>query len=132
MAMTQIVDFGPEHAAGVAALASKQGYPTYADPEQALRVVTAPGAYGKVAVDADGETVVGFAHVSSNGLQAYLWTIVVAESHRRNGIGKRLVHAAFEATGASRMDLLTVPESAEFYESFSHQMYVGFRLYPDS
>lgn len=126
--MARIVPFDPEHVDGVVELASRQGYPTYADPDGALETLRAPGVYGLVALDEN--TVVGFAHVSSNRRQAYLWTIVVAEPHRRNGIGRQLVDAAFEVTGASRLDLLTVPESAELYRSFPHQTFEGFRLYP--
>lgn len=130
--MVRIVPSEPEHVDGVAELASLQGYPTYADPEAALETLRAPGAYGLVALDgpADRAAVVGFAHVSSNRRQAYLWTIVVAEAYRRGGIGRQLVDAAFEVTGASRMDLLTVPESTAFYQSFTHQTFEGFRLYP--
>jgi ribosomal protein S18 acetylase RimI-like enzyme len=127
--MVRIVSFEPEHVDGVARLANAQGYPSYADPDSAVEILRAPGAYGLVALD--DEAVVGFAHVSSNRQHAYLWTIVVAEAYRRSGIGRLLVGAAFEATGAERMDLLTVPESAAFYRSLRHQTFEGFRLYPE-
>lgn len=126
--MVRIVPFEPRHVGGVAELANHQRYPSYADPGNAIEILRAPGAYGLVALDDDA--VVGFAHVSSNRQHAYLWTIVVDESRRRTGIGRRLVGAAFEATGASRLDLLSVPESAAFYRSFPHRAFEGFRLYP--
>jgi ribosomal protein S18 acetylase RimI-like enzyme len=74
--------------------------------------------------------VVGIASVLSDGeLQAYLATVVVATGHRRRGLGRRLVEAAFSACGAERLDLLSTADP--FYETFVHARWPGFRIYPD-
>lgn len=49
--------------------------------------------------------------------------------HRRKGLARGLVQAAFEATGTYRMDLVT-DDAEAFYESFPHRTKSGFRIYP--
>jgi GNAT superfamily N-acetyltransferase len=121
--------FAPQDLDGVLDLCRAEGWLSLAgDPERAGRLLTNPGVTTYVADD-EG-TVVGFAYLLSDGeLQAYLATMVVAGSHRRRGLGRRLVEAAFSACGAERLDLLSTADP--FYETFVHARWSGFRLYPD-
>jgi ribosomal protein S18 acetylase RimI-like enzyme len=124
------VAFGEAHLPGVIALCEAEGWPSFpADPERALRALTAPGVVTVVAV-ADGE-VVGFAQMLTDGeIQAYLCDLAVAAGSRGAGIGRKLVEEAFARSGAARVDLLALDESEGFYGSFEHRTMPGYRIYP--
>jgi ribosomal protein S18 acetylase RimI-like enzyme len=126
----EIVDFAPEYLAGVLALTEAEGWPSFgADPERALRVLTAPGVYTLVALS-EGR-VIGLARALGDGeLSAYLAELAVAPAYRGQGIGGRLIEAVFARCGAIRLDLLSEPESEGFYERRLHRRKPGFRLYP--
>jgi ribosomal protein S18 acetylase RimI-like enzyme len=121
--------FAPQDLDEVLDLCRAEGWPSLpADPARAGRLLTNQGVTTYVADD-EG-TVVGIASVLSDGeLQAYLATVVVATGHRRRGLGRRLVEAAFSACGAERLDLLSTADP--FYETFVHARWPGFRIYPD-
>ena len=114
---------------GVLALCRAEGWPSLpADPARAVRILTNPGVTTFVA-DERG-VVVGFAYVvSDGGIQAYLASMAVAARHRRRGVGRRLVEAAFAGCGAQWLDLLS--DADAFYEAFPHKRWSGFRIYPD-
>jgi ribosomal protein S18 acetylase RimI-like enzyme len=122
--------FRETHLAGVLDLCEAEGWPSLpADPVRAMRALTAPGVVTVVAVD--DVAVVGFAQLLTDGeIQAYLCDLVVAETRRREGIGRRLVEEAFARSGARRVDLLALEESEGFYRSFAHRPLAGFRIYP--
>jgi ribosomal protein S18 acetylase RimI-like enzyme len=126
----QFVAFNHEHLPGVLQLCKEEGLPSLpADPERALRALTAPGVVTVVA--ADGHEVVGFAQMLTDGeIQAYLCSLAVAARSRRQGIAARLVEAAFARSGAERVDLLAVDGSEGFYRSFHHRALPGYRIYP--
>lgn len=124
---TEIRPFAEEYANGVVALAQAEGWPTFSDAERVNRLLTAPGVVGLVAVDND--KVVGAAQLLTDGHQAYLAILVVAADTRGQGIGKRLIEAGFEASKAERMDLLSTPESEDFYRRFPHREITGLRLF---
>lgn len=126
-----LLPFESGHLDGVIRLCEHQGWPSFAaDPERALRVLTAPGVTTVVAVDRMGQ-VVGFAEMFSDGeIQAYLATLAVDESHRGSGIGSSLVREALRRAGAQRIDLLSEPDAIPFYERLPHSEKPGFRLYP--
>jgi ribosomal protein S18 acetylase RimI-like enzyme len=113
---------------GVLALCRAEGWPSLpSDPERAARILTNPGVTTYVA--ADGGRVVGFAYLLSDGaVQAYLASMAVAADHRRQGLGTRLIQAAFAACGAEWLDLLS--DADEFYAQLVHHRWSGFRLYP--
>ncbi|MBM7784144.1 GNAT family N-acetyltransferase [Tenggerimyces flavus] len=123
----EIRPFGREYADGVVALAQAEGWPTFSDAERVTRLLTAPGVVGLVAVQND--KVVGAAQLLTDGHQAYLAILVVAAEARGQGIGKRLIEAGFQASKAVRMDLLSTPESEEFYRRFTHREITGLRLF---
>jgi ribosomal protein S18 acetylase RimI-like enzyme len=98
------------------------------DPQRTWRILTAPGVVTVVAADAG--KVVGFAQaMTDGGVAAFLSLLLVAADCRRQGIGRRLVKKVFALTGAERMDL-TTDSAPEFYRSFEHHEWHGFRLYP--
>lgn len=101
---------------------------SYAEPATALRALTAPGCIVVVATD---QTVIGFAQVQSDGaVHAHLSNILVAPSHRRRGIGRRLVEHAFGRSRALYLDLVSTEGAHDFYRSFVHKEFPGFRIYP--
>jgi ribosomal protein S18 acetylase RimI-like enzyme len=83
-----------------------------------------------VAVDAS--EVVGFGRLLTDGaLEAYLCELLVAENARRRGVGRALIEEAFDRSGARRLDTLAAAASEEFYRSFEHRTFAGYRLYPE-
>jgi len=99
-----------------------------ADAVRAHRILTNPGVTTFVAAD-DTDRVVGFLYLLSDGeVQAYVASIVVASSCRRQGIGTQLMREAVAASGAERADLLS--EADGFYESLPYVRRSGFRIYP--
>ena len=118
------------HLDRVVALATAEGWPSYPeDPERAHRSFTAPGV--TVVVALIEQEVVGVAVLQSDGeIQAHLSLILVAPSHRRMGLGRRLLEDGFVRAGGQRIDLVTDSSDA-FYESFPHKRLGGYRIYPE-
>ncbi|MEO8225651.1 MAG: GNAT family N-acetyltransferase [Gammaproteobacteria bacterium] len=124
-----IEPYEPAHSEGIAALCRDLRWPTYSDAEVVNRGCLAPGVIVRVALDDDGR-VIGFAQAIGDGvMQSFLSQLGVAPRHRRKGLARALVLAAFEATGTERMDLAT-DDAQAFYESFPHKTKSGFRIYP--
>ncbi|MGW1343739.1 GNAT family N-acetyltransferase [Kribbella sp. NPDC002412] len=123
-----ITQYEHTHLPGVLALCEAEQWPSFpADPDRAHAVLTAPGVTTVVALD--GEVVVGFAYLQSDGhLQAHLSLMAVSRTHRRKGIGRALLEYAAPLTGAQRIDLVT-DTGEDFYTSLPHRSYSGFRLY---
>jgi ribosomal protein S18 acetylase RimI-like enzyme len=124
-----ITQYQHAHLEGVLALCKAEGWPTFpADADRAHAVLTAPGVTTVVALD--GEEVVGFAYLQSDGhIQAHLSLMAVSQSQRRQGIGRALLEHAAPLTGAQRVDLVTDTAEA-FYASFPHHTFAGYRIYP--
>jgi ribosomal protein S18 acetylase RimI-like enzyme len=124
-----ITQYEEGHLPGVLALCEAEGWPSLpADPARAHAVLTAPGVTSVVALD--GELVVGFAYLQSDGyIQAHLSQMAVHREYRRKGIGRALLEYAVPRTGAQRVDLVT-DSANDFYESFDHRTFSGFRIYP--
>ena len=115
---------------GIISLCEVEGYESYTeDAELTWQVLTAPGVTTMVAVE--GDSILGFAQMQSDGhIQAHLSLVVVATSHRRKGIGQKLVEEAFSRAGGKRVDLLT-DTADDFYRSFKYQdHWHGYRIYP--
>jgi ribosomal protein S18 acetylase RimI-like enzyme len=117
------------HLAGILAICEAENWPSLpADPTRAHAVFTAPGVTTVVALD--GEQVIGFAYLQSDGhIQAHLSQMAVHPAHRRKGIGRALLEYAAPLTGAQRVDLVT-DTAEDFYQSFDHKTFSGFRIYP--
>ncbi|WP_328998496.1 GNAT family N-acetyltransferase [Kribbella sp. NBC_00709] len=124
-----ITQYEPVHLAGIVALCEAEGWPSFgADLDRAHAVLTAPGVTSVVAVD--GDEVIGFAYLLSDGhIVAYLSMMAVHHNHRRRGIGRELIEHATPLTGAQRVDLVT-DTADDFYASFEHRTFSGFRIYP--
>jgi len=118
------------HLDGIIEICRIEGWTSFhTDPERTWRVLTAPGVIAVVALDR--ELVVGFAYVQSDGeIQAHLSNIAVLQSHRRRGIARRMIEEAFARCGAQRIDLVSSEGSDQFYRSFQHREFPGFRIYP--
>ena len=125
----QVVPYERADLDGVLALCVAEGWPSFpADPTRAHRVLTAPGVTAVVA--REGADVVGFAYLQSDGeIQAHLSSIAVAETHRRQGIARQLLHVALDRAGGERIDLVT-DTAADFYTALHHKQWDGFRIYP--
>ena len=125
-----IVEFAPAHLDGVLEICRAEGWTSLsADPDRALSLMTGTGAVTLCGLD--GQTVVGFAFGFGDGaIDFYLSMLVVADGHRRRGVGRRLIDGLFERTGVARIDLLAEPGSEPFYESLPHRTFRGFRLRP--
>jgi ribosomal protein S18 acetylase RimI-like enzyme len=121
-----IAPYGPEHRRGAIALFAGELWPSYVrDPERTCAALRAPGSTALVALE--GDAVVGIVQVQSDGLiQAHLSTLVVARTHRRRGIGRRLLRDALEAAGGERMDLLSIAD--DFYAAMTNRRFSGWRL----
>jgi ribosomal protein S18 acetylase RimI-like enzyme len=92
------------------------------------RALVAPGVLTLVALNDDG-AVIGFAQALTDGaIQAYLALLLVAESARRRGVGRRLLSEAFARSEAKRLDVLAERDSAGFYSSFPHREWLGYRI----
>ncbi|HZX07930.1 GNAT family N-acetyltransferase [Kribbella sp.] len=124
-----ITQYARPHLAGVLALCQAEGWPSLpADATRAHAVLTAPGVTTVVA--SDGEQVIGFAYLQSDGyIQAHLSMMAVHPSYRRKGVGRALLEHAYPLTGAQRIDLVT-DTAEDFYASFEHRTFSGFRIYP--
>ncbi|WP_427895140.1 GNAT family N-acetyltransferase [Kribbella sp. GL6] len=124
-----ITRYEPAHLAGILSINEAEGWPSLpADPARAHAVFTAPGVTTVVALD--GEQVIGFAYLQSDGhIQAHLSMMAVHASYRRKGVGRALLEYAHPLTGAQRIDLVT-DTAEDFYVSFEHRTFSGFRIYP--
>jgi GNAT superfamily N-acetyltransferase len=122
--------FDADHFDAVAALCLAEGWPSIPeDRGRGERALCAPGVTTVVALD--GDDVVGFATMLSDGqIQAYLSVLVVAGARRGEGIGRRLVAEAFRRAGGRRVDVLAAAGSEGFYTAMSHRRLPGFRVYP--
>lgn len=114
---------------GVMDLSRIESYPSYSqDPDRTWQALTAPGVTTIIAWEAD--QVLGFTQMLSDGLiQAHLSMVLVARDRRRQGLGQELIRQAFKAAGGQWVDLIT-ELAPEFYRSFAHKEWRGFRIYP--
>lgn len=124
-----IAQYEEAHLPGILAICEAEDWPSLpADPAHAHAVFTAPGVTTVVALD--GERVVGFAYLQSDGyIQAHLSQLAVHRAYRRKGIGRAMLEYAAPLTGAQRVDLVT-DTAQDFYASFEHKTLSGFRIYP--
>ena len=126
--MMEYVTFKSRHLREIVRLCLDEGWASYADPTTAPQGLTAPGSVVMVAVN---ERVVGYVQLQTDGVvHAHVSNIVVAPSHRRQGIGHRLIECAFELSGAKYLDLVSTEGADAFYRSFDHKVFPGFRIYP--
>src|SRR5580700_11149635 len=105
--MATVRPFAPDDLDGVIALCEAERWPSFPDdPARALRALTAPGVTTAVAID--GERLVGFAQLQSDGeIQAHLSLIAVDPAFRRQGLARRMLVLALERAGGVRIDLIT-------------------------
>ena len=90
-----------------------------------------PGVTTLVAERA-GELVGAVEVISDGEINWVVGAMIVAAAARNKGIGTRLLEAAFEASGAKRLDLQTEDDGPQFYRRFAGREMVAFRLYLSS
>jgi ribosomal protein S18 acetylase RimI-like enzyme len=124
----QLRTYAKVHLDQVLALCDGEGWNSYTeDRKRAHSVFTAPGVVSVVA-ELDDQ-VVGFAYLQTDGaIQAHLSLLVVAASHRREGVARSLLTFSSKHLGAHRIDLITDTAEA-FYRSLPHKEQAGFRIY---
>jgi ribosomal protein S18 acetylase RimI-like enzyme len=124
--MAEVRAFSPDDLQSALSLFGAEGWSSYTqDPARALRALTAPGSVTLVATE--GSNVVGLVQVQSDGqIQAHLSTIVVATDHRRQGLARELLAAAFQQAGGTRLDLISIAD--DFYRGLGARPFPGFRL----
>lgn len=122
----RIEPYGPEHLDGVLALFGAERWLTLIeDPARTGRALVAPGCTTLVALDDDA--VVGVVWMQSDGeIQAHVSAITIAKSHRGQGLGRRLITAALDRTGVTRVDLISVAD--DFYGKMTERRFQGFRI----
>lgn len=126
--MPAISPFTPDDAGPVAELCRAEGWDFWDDSAAVARALTAPGVITLVA--REGHAVVGAIEVITDGeINWIIGMLIVAPANRGKGIGTTLVEAAFAASGARRLDLLTEDEGPRFYQRLPGREMIGFRLY---
>ena len=116
----------------VAELAGELGYPASESDirRRYAHIQEHPGARVLVAETADG-VVVGWIHVQTTHLlesdpRAEIWGLVVAESSRGSGVGRRLVEAAEEWVRALGLNVMALRSNTmrvgarQFYERLGY------------
>ncbi len=127
--MIEYEDFDESHLLTLSDLAASEGWDSFRDPALVRRALAAPGCIVVVAVE--GGRPVAFIQIQSDGgIHAHISNILVAETLRGQGVGRRLVEIAFDRSGAKYIDLVSTEGSDDFYRSFVHEEFPGFRLYP--
>ena len=125
----ELLRFEPRHVDRVVSLAFSLDWPSYTNPSTVRTAFSAPGAITWVATDQD--EVIGLAHLLTDGVvQSHLSLVGVLPGHRRQGVARRLIAAAFREAGSKWIDLCSEPGAEDFYRSFRHSERTGFRIYP--
>jgi ribosomal protein S18 acetylase RimI-like enzyme len=124
--MLPISPFSREHLEGAVALFAAAGWDEYTeDPELTHNALVAPGSTTLVALD--GASVAAIIQVQSDGLiQAHVSALLVGESWRRAGLGKRLLREGLARAGGRYLDIRTRAES--YYLRLGATQSTGFRL----
>jgi predicted N-acetyltransferase YhbS len=120
--------FAPDDAEAVAALCRAEGWDYWDSAEAVARALTAPGVTTLVARD-DGVAVGAIEVITDGEINWIVGMLIVSPGHRGSGVGTSLVEAAFAASGARRLDLLTEDVGPSFYRRLRGREMVGFRLY---
>lgn len=124
----RIEPYAPEYLDGVLALFAAERWLTLIeDPARTGRTLVAPGCTTLLALDGPDDNVVGVVWMQSDGeIQAHVSAITVAEGHRGQGLGRRLITAALDRTGVTRVDLISVAD--DFYGKMTERRFQGFRI----
>jgi GNAT superfamily N-acetyltransferase len=113
-------------------LCRAEGWESYcADPERTYRALSASNVICLVAVE--NEKVWEFAQCLTDGaIRAYLASMVVEADKRGTAIGKRLVEEILASLQRRVCRPALDRRGPRIHESFPHQKFVGYRIYPKS
>ena len=117
----ELLRFEPRHVDRVVSLAFSLDWPSYTNPSTVRTAFSAPGA--TLLSAAPGARTDGV-------VQSHLSLVGVLPGHRRQGVARRLIAAAFREAGSKWLDLCSEPGAEDFYRSFRHSERTGFRIYP--
>jgi predicted N-acetyltransferase YhbS len=120
--------FIAEDASAICALCQAEGWDYWDDTERVGRALGAPGVTTLVA-ERGGQLVGAIEVISDGAINWVIGAMIVSPEVRNEGIGTRLLEAAFEASGAKRLDLQTEDDGPRFYRRFEGREMVAFRLY---
>jgi ribosomal protein S18 acetylase RimI-like enzyme len=121
-----IREFAPADLEQLLTLFRDAGWDAYTeDPERTQDAFTAPGSTTLVAVQSD--EIVGFIQVQSDAaIQAHLSALLVDESTRGQGLGRRLLREGLRRAGGIQIDIRTRTEG--YYERLGASRSIGYRL----
>jgi predicted N-acetyltransferase YhbS len=125
----EIRRFASKDAAAICALCQAEGWDYWGEPGRVARALGGPGVATLVA-ERGGELVGAIEVITDGEINWVIGTMIVASGTRNEGIGTQLLQAAFQATGAKRLDFQTEDDGPRFYRRFEGREMVAFRLYP--
>ena len=123
----------PEDAAPVAALTTQLGYPANEGAIRRRIDLIKDRTDARLFVAAQGDAVVGWLHVQAicsleNDPRGEIWGLVVSESARGTGIGRRLIEAAEEWAIVRGLRVMSLrsnqlrTEAHKFYEHLGYKV----------
>ncbi|OYD56258.1 GNAT family N-acetyltransferase [Fictibacillus aquaticus] len=75
-----------------------------------------------------GETVIGYLRgMTDTHITLYICELLISNSYRKSGVGKRLLRHVHEAYPTTRMEILASSSSQSYYEQLGFRPFYGFR-----
>ena len=123
----------PEDAAVVADLTTQLGYPSTEDEIRRRYDLIKDRPEARLFVAQQAGSVVGWIHVQTTYLldcdpRAEIWGLVVAESMRGTGVGRRLVEAAEEWARSRRLGVIALRSNQLRTRAQGFYQHLGYRI----
>jgi GNAT superfamily N-acetyltransferase len=123
-----------DDAAAVADLATQLGYPSNeAEVGGRFEVLKNCGDAHLLVAEKVNDAIVGWIHMQvtqslESGARAEIWGLVVSESARGSGIGRRLVEAGEQWALSSGLDVVVVRSNTIRVDAHGFYEHIGYRL----